>query len=353
MTASPTSSDTATEVDVALAPLTSLRLGGRADRVVTATTESELIDAVALADERHEPVLLLGGGTNVVIADAGFRGTVVRPLVRGTRPESADSCGGVVVTVGAGEPWEDLVDRAVASGWAGLETLTGIPGLTGATPVQNVGAYGADVSSVIAQVRTYDRERRRVTTFAAADCGFGYRSSRFRHDPRWVVLAVQFQLPLAGLSAPIAYAELARSLGVAPGSRVPLAEVRDAVRELRRGKGMLLDPDDHDAWSVGSFFVNPRLPAASAAALPAPAPRWPDGDLVKTSAAWLIEQAGFPRGYGSGRVGISHRHTLALTHRGGGTTRELLDLAREVRAGVLARFGILLEAEPVLVGEAL
>lgn len=345
--------DLAPRAGTPLAGLTSLRLGGPADRVVTATTEAELVEAVADVDGRGEPLLVLGGGTNTLIADAGFRGTVVRPLVRGVRVESADSCGGATVTVGAGEPWEDLVTRAVASGWVGLETLAGIPGLTGATPVQNVGAYGADVSAVVAQVRTWDREQGRARTFAGADCGFGYRTSRFKGHARWVVLAVQFQLPLGELSAPVAYAELARHLRVPVGARLPLAEVRAAVLELRRGKGMVLDAADPDTWSVGSFFVNPRLTPAAAAALPADAPRWPDGDLVKTSAAWLIERAGYARGYGGPHVALSGKHTLALTHRGGGTTRELLDLARELRAGVHDRFGVLLEAEPVIVGDQL
>ena len=221
----------------------------------------------------------------------------------------------------------------------------------GATPVQNVGAYGQEVSDTVAWVRTWDRVQRRLQTFAAADCGFGYRTSRFKTEPgRWLVLEVCFQLRLGDLSTPIAYPELARRLGTEPGARRPLAEVREAVLALRAAKGMVLDPADHDTWSAGSFFTNPLLPPDEAAALPASAPRWPQPDgRVKTSAAWLIEQAGFGRGYGTGRARISTKHPLALTNRGGATSAELLELAREVRDGVRARSGVLLVNEPVLV----
>lgn len=334
-----------------LADLTTLRLGGPARAVIEATTEDHLVDTVRIADEAGDPLLLVAGGSNLVVADAGVDGTVVRVLTRGIEVD-ADQCSGATVTVAAGEPWDGVVARAVAEGWTGIEALSGIPGSTGATPIQNVGAYGQDVSQTIAAVRTYDRHERRIRTFAAADCGFGYRHSRFKAEPlRFVVLSVTFQLALGDLGAPVQYAELARSLGVEVGQRAPAAAVRDAVLALRRGKGMVLDPDDHDTWSAGSFFTNPVLTPEQAAALPADAPRFAQADgTVKTSAAWLIDHAGFAKGHGTGRVSLSTRHTLALTNRGGASTAELLDLAREIRDGVEAAYGVTLVNEPVLVG---
>ncbi len=276
---------------------------------------------------------------------------MVRVLTQGVVVD-LDSCSGAMVTVQAGETWDAIVARAVDEEWVGIEALSGIPGSVGATPIQNVGAYGQEVAQTIASVRVYDRYDRKILTIAAGDCGFTYRSSRFKVEPnRFVVLTVTFQLPLGDLGAPVTYAELARTLGVEIGTRVPAARVREAVLELRRGKGMVLDADDHDTWSAGSFFTNPILPGSEAEALPADAPRWvqPDGS-VKTSAAWLIEKAGFSRGHGSGRVSLSTKHTLALTNRGGATTDELLALAREIRDGVRSAFGITLVPEPVLVG---
>ncbi len=254
-----------------------------------------------------------------------------------------------MVTVAAGETWEDVVARAVEHQWVGVEALAGIPGLVGATPIQNVGAYGQEVSQTIAQVRVWDRVLKGVRTFANADCQFGYRTSRFKADPeRHVVLDVTFQLRQGSLGAPVQYAELARTLGLEQGQRAPLSDVREAVLELRRSKGMVLDPDDHDTWSAGSFFTNPVVDGAD---LPEGAPAWPQPDgRIKTSAAWLIEQAGFHKGYGAGPVGLSTKHTLALTNRGGATTEQLLALAREVRDGVEAMHGIRLVNEPVLVG---
>ena len=339
---------------VPLAELTTLRLGGPPRRLVTATTTEELVAAVSAADDAGEPLLLLAGGSNLVVADDGFDGTVVRVATRGVREET-DTCGGAMVTVAAGEVWDDLVATAVERGWLGVEALSGIPGSVGATPVQNVGAYGQEVADTVASVRCWDRVDRAYRTLAAADCGFGYRTSRFKRDPgRLVVLEVTFQLRLGDLGAPVRYAELARTLGVEVGERAPAAAVREAVLGLRRGKGMVLDADDHDTWSAGSFFTNPVLPADAAAALPETAPRWeqPDG-TVKTSAAWLIEHAGFGKGYGNGKVSLSTKHTLALTNRGGAATADLLALAGEVRRGVLARFGVRLENEPVLVGCAI
>ncbi len=337
-----------------LAELTTLRLGGPARSVIDATTEAELVDAVRVIDEAGDPLLLVGGGSNLVVADDGFEGTCVRVLTRGVEVE-ADACSGASVTVAAGEPWDPFVARAVESGWVGLEALSGIPGSVGATPVQNVGAYGQEVAQTIASVRTWDRYDRRVRTFAAADCGFAYRTSRFKTEPqRHVILSVTFQLALGDLGAPVAYAELARALDVEVRERAPLARVREAVLGLRRGKGMVLDADDHDTWSAGSFFTNPVLEAEAAAGLPDGAPRFeqPDGS-VKTSAAWLIQHAGFGRGHGDGPARLSTKHALALTNRGGARTEDLLALAREVRDGVRAAYGISLEPEPVLVGCAL
>jgi UDP-N-acetylmuramate dehydrogenase len=339
---------------VRLAELTTLRLGGPPRRLVTATTTEELVAAVSAADDAGEPVLLVAGGSNLVVADDGFAGTVVRIATRGVRQES-DTCGGAMVTVAAGEVWDDLVATAVERGWLGIEALAGIPGSVGATPVQNVGAYGQEVAQTIASVRCWDRVDRAYRTLAAADCGFGYRTSRFKRDPgRLVVLEVTFQLRLGDLGAPVRYAELARTLGVELGGRAPATAVREAVLGLRRGKGMVLDPEDHDTWSAGSFFTNPVLPADVAATLPDGAPRWeqPDGS-VKTSAAWLIEHAGFTKGHGNERVSLSTKHTLALTNRGGAATADLLALAGEVRRGVQTRFGVRLENEPVLVGCAI
>ncbi len=256
------------------------------------------------------------------------------------------------MTVAAGETWDPLVARAVEEGWVGIEALSGIPGSVGATPIQNVGAYGQEVAETIASVRCWDRRERAVRTIAAADCGFGYRTSRFKQDPsRFVVLSVTFQLRLGDLGAPVKYAELARTLGVEPGERVPAARVREAVLGLRRGKGMVLDAEDHDTWSAGSFFTNPLLTAEQAARLPEDAPRWPQPDgRVKTSAAWLIDRSGYGKGHGNGRVSLSTKHTLALTNRGDASTADLVALAREIRAGVEERFGVRLENEPVMVG---
>lgn len=343
------------ELASALAEVTTLRVGGPARTLITADTEAELIDAVRAADEAGEPVLVLGGGSNVLIGDEGFSGTVVRVATRGVDAD-VSSCSGATVRVAAGEDWDGFVARAVDQEWSGIEALSGIPGLVGATPIQNVGAYGSEVSQTIASVRTWDRAARRQVTFPVADCGFGYRWSRFKAEPdRYLVLEVTFQFTLGSLSAPVRYAELARTLGVEVGARVPANEVRAAVLRLRAGKGMVLDADDHDTWSAGSFFTNPILTAAEAAGLPAEAPRYgqPDG-RVKTSAAWLIEHAGFRKGFGAdvgtGRATLSTKHTLAVTNRGGASAADVLDLAREVRSGVAQRFGITLVPEPVLVG---
>jgi UDP-N-acetylmuramate dehydrogenase len=318
-----------------LADMTTLRVGGPADRVVHAATDDELIETVTAADAVGEPLLLVGGGSNLLVADAGFR-----------------------VRVSAGETWEAVVATAVESGWSGIEALSGIPGSTGATPIQNVGAYGAEVARVIDSLEVLDRRTGDVGRMAPREAEFGYRSSALKRTPgRWVVLAVTLDLTVDPLGAPVRYAELAALLGVEIGDRAPATEVREAVLELRRGKGMVLDDSDHDTWSAGSFFTNPILSAAEAEQLPEEAPRFeqPDGS-VKTSAAWLISHAGFPRGYAlhpAARAALSTKHSLALTNRGGASAEDLLELARAVRAGVAERFGVVLENEPVLVGCAL
>lgn len=334
----------------ALANHTTFRLGGPARRFVEATTEKQLIDTVADCDSRGEPVLVLGGGSNVLIADEGFDGTVVKVATRGVRAEAAD-CSGAQLEVAAGETWDDLVARAVAAQWSGMETLSGIPGSVGAVPIQNVGAYGAEVATLIQRVRTWDRAEGAIRTFAAAECGFGYRDSRFKREKgRHLVLRVDFQLPLGELGQPVRYPELARALGVEVGQRAPAARVRETVLAIRRRKGMVLDANDHDTWSAGSFFTNPILTPEQAASLPAEAPRFPAGEGVKTSAAWLIQHAGFPAGHGSGPARLSTRHVLALTNRGHATTADVLALAREIRDGVRERFGITLVPEVNLVG---
>jgi UDP-N-acetylmuramate dehydrogenase len=340
-----------------LAPLTTLRLGGPATRLVTATDTEEIPPLV----RELNPGLVLAGGSNVVVADEGYPGTVL--LVRTRGVDARGDRDVITLTVAAGEPWDEVVARTVAEGWAGVECLSGIPGTAGATPIQNVGAYGQDMTGgTVTSVRAYDRERDEVRVLAAEECGFGYRSSVFRHSARYVVLEVTYRLHRSGLSTPVRYAELARTLGVDIGGRAPLAEVREAVLKLRTGKGMVLDPSDPDTRSAGSFFTNPVLdPVAYAAfadriaTLPVPAPAaWPDADgAVKLSAAWLIQHAGFARGYGRDGVSISGKHTLALTNRGTGTTAALLDLAREIVAGVHAIFGVTLRPEVMLVNCAI
>jgi UDP-N-acetylmuramate dehydrogenase len=335
-----------------LAAYTTLRLGGPAASVVEAVEDRQIMQIVRETD----PLLVLAGGSNVVVGDAGYPGTVL--LLRTSGVHARRDGDHVALTVAAGEPWDGVVARAIGEGWSGLECLSGIPGSTGATPIQNVGAYGREVAEVISRVRVLDRTSGEVRDWAPPECGFGYRTSAFKYSDRHLVLSVEMRLPLSKRSAPIRYPELAAALDVAPGCSADAADVREAVLRLRTGKGMVLDPDDPDTYSAGSFFTNPVLSAAEFAVLQARAPSappaypGPDGS-VKTSAAWLIDKAGFARGYGHGRVGISTKHTLALTNRGGGTTESLLALAREVRDGVLDRFGVLLHPEPVLVNCAI
>lgn len=342
-----------------LAPYTTLRLGGPARQLVAAINADEIAQSVRDVTISGQPTLILGGGSNVVIADRGFAGTVILVRSRGVRVTARDG-DGVTVRVAAGEPWDEVVIAAIDAGWSGLECLSGIPGAAGATPIQNVGAYGQEVAETITRVRVLDRLTDEVVWMSPAECRFGYRTSVFKRSDRWVVLSVEFRLRRSPQSAPIRYAELARALGVPLGANAPLTVVRDAVLALRAGKGMVLDPADPDTYSAGSFFTNPVLDTAAIAAVrrradgPGEMPMWPSVDgLVKVSAAWLIERAGFEKGYGRRGVAISSKHTLALTNRGTGTTEALLELAREVRDGVHARFGVTLHPEPVLVDCAL
>ncbi len=350
-----------------LAELTTTRVGGPGRRVVEASTEQEIIEAVRAADAIGEPLLIISGGSNLVIGDGGFEGTVVRIISSGFTVDDDDAtCGGVMVKVQAGQDWDELVRYTVLHAFSGLEALSGIPGSTGATPVQNVGAYGSDVSQTIATVRTYDRETDSIRSFTNFELGFGYRDSLLKRStvdgsPRYVVLSVEFQLGLGRMSKPIRYAELARALGVEVGARAYANDVRREVLALRAGKGMVLDAPDPDTWSTGSFFTNPVVSQEAAAHLPADAPRYPSGEegQVKLSAAWLIDHAGFAKGFGlgdddgraaaGGRAALSTKHTLAVTNRGGASAEDLLAVARLVRDGVERAFGIRLEAEPLLI----
>jgi UDP-N-acetylmuramate dehydrogenase len=346
---------------VPLAPRTSFGLGGPARVLVEARDESGVVEALRWADAEGLPVLVLGGGSNVVVGDDGWDGVVVHMALRGLEPQRTAS--GLTLHVAAGEPWDEVVARTVHEGWAGLECLSGIPGSAGATPIQNVGAYGQEVSEVITAVHVWDRRAGRRRVLAPAECRFGYRDSAFKHDPDGaVVLAVDLALRPGGAPT-LRYAELARALA---GTADPtLLEVREHVLELRRSKSMVIDPADDNHRSAGSFFTNPVVEAAVADALveqalheglvdrAAAVPRFSaEHGRVKLAAAWLVEAAGFRKGERRGAVGISSRHALALVHHGGGRTHELLALAEEIRARVHARFGVDLQREPVLVGVA-
>ncbi|NKQ55089.1 UDP-N-acetylmuramate dehydrogenase [Amycolatopsis sp. K13G38] len=338
------------ETQTVLAEHTTLRLGGPARAFVVAETTEELLAAVRAAGE---PMLLLGGGSNLVVGDSGFDGTVVKIATRGWRVD------GDSVEVAAGQNWDEFVAAMVAEGLGGLECLSGIPGSVGATPIQNVGAYGCEVADLLTSIDCYDRRTGEVREMSADELGFAYRTSVLKGTDAGIVLDVRFRLRADGLSAPIRYAELARTLGVELGERVPTADARKAVLALRRGKGMVLDAGDHDTWSAGSFFTNPIVPDAELAGVLAriaevvegPVPQYPADGGVKLSAAWLIERAGFGKGHPGpgGRVSLSSKHTLALTNRGGAKTEDLLALAREVRDGVRDRFGVTLRPEPLLI----
>ncbi len=347
-----------------LSSLTTSAVGGPAGTFIEARTEAEIIDAVHSADAAGEQVLIISGGSNLLVSDDGFPGTVIKIASEGFTVNAEDSCGGVAVVVQAGHNWDKLVEHAVRHAWSGIEALSGIPGSTGATPVQNVGAYGAEVSQTIAAVRTWDRQRNAVQTFTNSELKFGYRDSILKQttvngSPRYVVLTVEFQLPLGRMSAPIRYAELARALGVEGGKRAYANDVRREGLRLRGSKGMVWDAADRDTSSTGSFFTNPIVPADVADKLPEAAPRYPAGrdGLVKLSAAWLIDQAGFGKGFGlgpegvaGGRASLSTKHTLAITNRGSASAADMVAVAREVRAGVERQFGISLHPEPLLIG---
>ncbi len=426
--------------DVSLKDLTTLRIGGRIAQYVETQTEADLIAAVTYADEHALPLLVIGGGSNIIASDTPFEGLVVRDGRNGVVVDQVDSCGGGSVTVPAGHNWDSFVVEAIAQGWVGIESLIGIPGTVGAAPVQNIGAYGNEVSSVISSVRVWDRGEQRKRTFALFELEFAYRDSRIKRTmttgdengrvwgptPRYVVLEVSFQFRLGTRSAPVQYGELARLLGVQVGERANTRDIAEAVLKLRGGKGMLEDSfgrpqvagtagargalpqglvvndaaevaacgdggvsapaatattlisDDsaptspqYDRWSAGSFFMNPIVDTAAADALPEGAPRYPvasnkpavttgpsvnaiDESKVKTSAAWLIQNAGFDRGFGvhgdDSAATLSSVHTLALTNRGNATSDDIVELARTVREGVREKFGITLEPEPVTVG---
>ena len=339
---------------VPLAPLTTLRIGPTARRVITCTTTEQVVAAVRQLDaEGAAPVLLLAGGSNVVIADTVTDLTVVRLV------NDAVTIEGDMLRVEAGAVWDDVVGRALAAGLGGLECLSGIPGSAGATPVQNVGAYGVEVSDTITRVRLLDRSSGAVSWVPAADLRFGYRTSALKGaDARpAVVLEVEFALDASGSSAPLRYGELTTALGAVSGERADPAAVREVVLRLRRRKGMVLDADDHDTWSVGSFFTNPvvadEVYRRLADRVDGPVPHFPAPDGVKLAAAWLVEHAGFSKGYpgtDTSTCRLSTKHALALTNRGDATAAEVLALARTVRDGVRDVFGITLEAEPVLVG---
>ena len=340
-----------------LAPHCTLRIGGPARYLVEATDEATVVEAVEWASARTLPVRVLGGGSNLVIADEGVDGLVLKIALRGV--STRDLPGAVEVTAAAGEPWDGLVRHAVERGWAGLECLSGIPGLVGATPIQNVGAYGQEVSDTVTAVRALDRESGRVITLTPAECGFGYRDSLFKRGApgRHVVLAVSYRL-IPGGPPNVRYADIARDLEARGLARPSLAEVRETVLKIRRSKSMVLDPGDPNARSCGSFFLNPIVTADALAAIDARAaglsmPRWPQpGGHVKLSAAWLIERAGFTRGQADGPVGLSTRHTLAIVCHDGARARDVAAFARRVRAGVEQRFGVRLHPEPIFWGSS-
>ena len=337
-----------------LANYTSLHIGGPAKKLVHVATEEELVSAVKAADAAGEEVLIIGGGSNVLVADEGFNGTVIRVETKGNSYH-VDACSGGMITVAAGEDWDGFVEWILNKGFAGLETMSGIPGTVGGAPIQNIGAYGHEVSEVIARVRTWDRKTGEYRTFSNSECEFSYRSSVFKKNPgRYVIIDVTFQLRNGEMSLPITYKELASYLGVDLEARVLVSDVRKAVLALRAAKGMLLDEKDHDTWSAGSFFVNPIVSKEIAATLPADAPRWPQADgRIKTSAAWLMENAGMKKGKAHNGAAISSKHVLALVNTGSATAADIVDIARSARSAVHEKFGITLEPEVQFVGLSL
>ena len=356
-----------------LADLTTLCVGGPIAEYVRVSTTDSLLEAVRAADASGGPLLVVGGGSNLLASDAPFEGTVVDVQPFGELASIIDEgpSGPVLVRAGAGTVWDEFVSWTLAQGLSGVEALSGIPGTVGASPVQNVGAYGHEVAETISSVEAYDRLKGNVVRLAPAELGFAYRSSAIKRSVgevglngrpwgptgRWVVLSVDFRLERSPLSAPVMYSELARRLGVEAGERADASLVRSTVLDLRRGKGMVLDSADHDTWSAGSFFTNPILSEAAAAALPEGAPRFSAGEgLVKTSAAWLIDHAGCSKGFhlpeagDRPRASLSTKHVLALTNRGGASSADIEALARAVRERVYDAFGVTLVPEPVTVG---
>ena len=328
---------------------TSLRVGGPAKKFVEVGTESEIIAAIEAAGDT--PILIIGGGTNILVADSGFEGTVIRITSHSMQSE-IDACSGATLTIGAGENWDEFVATTLERGFAGLETLSGIPGTVGAAPIQNIGAYGHEVSEFITRVRTYDRQAKALKTFTNSECEFSYRNSHFKaHPGRYVVLDVQFNLRQGEMTSAITYAELAKKLGIEVGEKAPISATRTAVLELRAAKGMLLNPSDRDSWSAGSFFTNPIITQEVANQLPEGAPKWPTSDgKVKTSAAWLIENSGVHKGDSHGGARVSTKHVLALTNAGNATATDIAELAKSAQKSVYEKFGITLEAEVNLVG---
>lgn len=331
---------------------TSLRVGGPAKNFVEVRTEAQIIAAIEAAGD--SPVLIIGGGTNILVSDSGFEGTVIR-ISNNSLEAEVDACSGATLVIGAGENWEKFVETTINRGFAGLETLSGIPGTVGAAPIQNIGAYGHEVSEFITRVRTYDRKEKALKTFTNSECQFGYRNSLFKATPgRYVVLDVGFQLRVGEDTTPILYGELAKKLGLEVGDKSTVIATRKAVLELRQAKGMLLVPQDRDSWSAGSFFTNPIITADLAAMLPEGAPKWLlDDGRVKTSAAWLIENSGIHKGDAHGGAKVSSKHVLALTNAGNATAQDIAELANIARKSVKDKFGITLEAEVNLVGLSL
>lgn len=332
---------------VALAPFTTLRVGGAAQWYVRAETIEQVRLAYAWAADRGLPLFVLGGGSNVVVSDEGVAGLVLHVAIEGS---TLDARGDeAVIEVGAGEPWDRLVARVVDAGYAGIETLSGIPGLVGGTPIQNVGAYGQEVSSTIERVTAFDTQTGELADIAARDCGFAYRQSRFKQQDagRFTICGVRFRVRRGAPT--VTYPDVMAWVERNALERPTVADVRRGVIEIRRRKSMVLDPADPDTCSVGSFFMNPIVPAATQAALGSPSFPAPGG-AVKIPAAWLIERAGFHKGFNAGAAGISSKHPLAIINRGGATSREILDLASRIKRAVLDRFAIALRPEPVFAG---
>lgn len=338
------------------AELTTTGVGGTFDGLIEAESEADIIEAFTDADARGIPTVMLGGGSNLLADDVHFPGLVIRDKRQEITLTQIGGCEGANVKVTAGCPWELFVVHAIEQEWIGAEALSGIPGSVGGAAVQNIGAYGQEVSAIVAKVNTWDRLRRERKQFAYAELGYRYRSSVLKQSesPRYIVLSVEFQMRLGSLGDPIAYPGLAAHLGAKVGERVPSAAVREAVLEIRGSKGMVLNDADRDTYSTGSFFTNPVVTPEQAARLPEDAPRYEAEGGVKLSAAWLIQHAGFLPGFGDlERAHLSTKHTLALVNGGKATASDIRDLARQVRRGVREAFDVTLEPEPILVGRAL